>query len=321
MNGYWRKKIPRFDLDERTKKMFVDITGKKRLKAGLHTHTTVSDGRVSPKEAIRRYAEAGYDILAFTDHWKYGECKEVEGLKIISGCEYHTEWLNEKTGVYEIFHIVGFDMDYDPMVEYDSQANINEQVRSIVRQIRAAGGVAVLAHPLWSMNAPDQILEAGDFDALEIYNSVSESAYADRPYSGPIVDMLATKGVYYPLLATDDTHYYTGEEFRGMVMLEADAVETLGLAGAIRAQRFYATQGPEIHLERISQDEIRVLTSPAIKIAFFSNLPWARDRVLRGEGLTEAIYTISHDRRERFVRAEVTDEHGRMAWSNIIQIR
>ena len=176
--------------------MFIDITGKKRLKAGLHTHTTISDGRVSPKEAIRRYAEAGYDILAFTDHWKYGECKNADGLKIISGCEYHMEWLNEETGVYEIFHIVGLDMRYDPMIECNSQNDINEQVRSVVRQIRAAGGLAVLAHPLWSLNAPDQILAAGDFDALEIYNSVSESAVADRPYSGAIVDMLATKGVY-----------------------------------------------------------------------------------------------------------------------------
>ena len=178
----------------------------------------------------------------------------------------------------------------------------------------------MLAHPAWSLNTPEQIMRAGDFDALEIYNSVSECGMSDRPYSGLIVDMLATQGVYYPLLATDDTHYYNGDECRGMIMLEADAVEELGLAGAIRAQRFYATQGPEIHLERISEDEVKVICSPAVKIAFFSNAAWTIGRIMRGENLTEAVYTIKHDCPEKFIRAEVTDENGLTAWSNIIWI-
>ena len=30
--------------------MFTDLTGKKRLKLGLHTHTTLSDGSKTPAE-------------------------------------------------------------------------------------------------------------------------------------------------------------------------------------------------------------------------------------------------------------------------------
>ena len=37
-------------------------------KGNLHTHTTESDGRLSPLETIRIYAEHGYDFLALTDH-------------------------------------------------------------------------------------------------------------------------------------------------------------------------------------------------------------------------------------------------------------
>ena len=40
------------------------------FKGNLHTHTTNSDGRMSPEEVTRRYQEAGYDFLALTDHWK-----------------------------------------------------------------------------------------------------------------------------------------------------------------------------------------------------------------------------------------------------------
>ena len=36
-------------------------------KANLHTHTTVSDGALSPAERVEQYREAGYSVLAITD--------------------------------------------------------------------------------------------------------------------------------------------------------------------------------------------------------------------------------------------------------------
>jgi len=302
--------------------MFTDITGKKRLKVGLHTHTKLSDGRLQPEEAIALYAAGGYDILALTDHWKYGSGCEYEGMAVISGCEYNmTGWRN---GIQETFHIVGVAMHQDPEIPKslmnDETIPFYDRIRTVVSMIRNTGGLAVLAHPAWSLNTPEQIMSAGDFDALEIYNSVSECCMSDRPYSGLLVDMLAREGLRYPLLATDDTHYYNGDEMRGMIMVEADAVTELGLVGAIRANRFYATQGPEVHLERISEDEVKVTCTPAVKVAFLSNLPWTKGRMVRGENITEATYTIKHNMKELFIRAEVTDEKGLVAWSNILKI-
>ena len=37
-------------------------------KGNLHTHTTQSDGRLSPQEAVRWYEQNGYDFVALTDH-------------------------------------------------------------------------------------------------------------------------------------------------------------------------------------------------------------------------------------------------------------
>lgn len=304
--------------------MFTDITGKKRLKIGLHTHTTRSDGSKSPEEVVRLYAEAGYDAVALTDHWKYGETQKAAGITVLSGCEYDVSSVNPASGVRETFHIVGVGMTHDPQIPYDlihdESIIIYERVRTLVRMIREAGGAAVLAHPAWSLNTPEQIISVGDFDAVEIYNSVSECGMSDRPYSGLIVDMLAAQGMVRPLLATDDTHYYNGDEFRGMVMVEADAAEALGLPGALRGGKFYATQGPEIHLERISPKEVKLICSPAEKIVFFSNLPWASGHAIRGKQLTEAAYTLKSEPEETFIRAEVTDENGLTGWSNIIVV-
>ena len=44
--------------------MFTDLTGKTRLKIGLHTHTTLSDGHKTPEEAAAVYKAAGYDAIA-----------------------------------------------------------------------------------------------------------------------------------------------------------------------------------------------------------------------------------------------------------------
>lgn len=302
--------------------MFTDMTGKRRLKIGLHTHTTLSDGHRTPEEVASIYKDEGYDAVALTDHWVYGAGGEIGGLTILSGCEYNVGGVDEWTGVHETYHIVGVGMTRDPEVpeEYlrNQDGHIRDRVRDIVRLIRGAGGLAILAHPAWSLNTSEQILGCGDFDATEIYNSVSDWGMSDRPYSGIIVDQIASYGMFMPLLATDDTHYYDGDQCRGWVAVEADAAEELGLVEAIRQGRFYATQGPEVHLERISPTAVKLTCSPAVKIAFLSNSVWSSGRMVRGEGLTDACYAFK--RHEIFVRAEVTDACGRVGYSNIIPI-
>src|SRR5215813_8805491 len=38
-------------------------------KGNLHTHSTRSDGKLSPEEVVAAYRERGYDFLALTDHF------------------------------------------------------------------------------------------------------------------------------------------------------------------------------------------------------------------------------------------------------------
>ena len=65
--------------------MFTDITGKRRLKACLHLHTTASDGDATPEQAMELYEKAGYDILAITDHYKYHTAGQYGAMQLISG--------------------------------------------------------------------------------------------------------------------------------------------------------------------------------------------------------------------------------------------
>jgi len=161
-----------------------------------------------------------------------------------------------------------------------------------------------------------EILKLQGFHATEIYNSVSGVHMSRRADSSLIVDMLAMRGCCFPLIAADDAHYYDNDSCKSWIMVEAEDNAREYLIPAIRNGRFYATQGPEIHLTR-EGDEFVVTCSPVSEIVFHSNFVWSR-RVFEGNGLTEARYTLRPG--ECFIRAEVTDRDGKRAWSRIIPV-
>lgn len=300
--------------------MLIDITGKKRYKIGLHTHTTCSDGHCTPEEAAKIYKAAGYDAITLTDHWVYGHACELAGLTVFSGAEYN---LDTGDTSYGGAHIVGLCMTEDPGLD-PSRCD----VRTAVNAIHAAGGIAVLAHPAWSLCQVEDMLSYEGIDATEIFNTVSGVHESDRPYSGVLLDLLANRGRTWPLFASDDTHYYDGtDEATAAIYLHADALTRESFVSAVRQRDFYAAvsrtsdspvtdrPGPEVHLLR-EGDRIRLLCTPARKISFFSNLSWCPDRVLYGDGLTEAVYTVKPQ--EKYLRAEVTTADGLVAYSNYL---
>lgn len=297
--------------------MFVDLLGKTRAKLGLHTHTTLSDGGKTPGEVVEFYIEQGYDAIALTDHWMFGEEQEIGGLKILSGCEYD---VGRDDGASGVFHIVGIGMTSDPKIPEDWRNMVKTsaaKAAEIIKTIKLFNGIAIVAHPAWSLNTPDQLNRLGDFDGIEIYNSVSEHGMSDRAYSDVIADQLAASGRLTNLLAADDAHYYDGDQCRAAIMVETTDMDPQGLIRAIRAGRFYATQGPEVHIEKIAPDKVRVKCSPCSKVVFQSNCVWSRGRVVSGEGVIEAEYVKYGS--DRFVRAEVTDSEGKKAWTNYVE--
>lgn len=286
--------------------MQLDMFGKKRYKVNLHTHTTLSDGRKIPEEVIELYRAKGYDAVALTDHWYYGKGYDANGLTVLSGAEYNSITGDCRDGVY---HIVGIGMNYEPSL------TVSASPQKIIDEIHRAGGLAILAHPAWSLNTLEQILPLENVDATEIYNTVSGVHNSRRPDSSLIIDLLASNGRFYPLVADDDAHFYDNDNCVSWIMVEANDNSSKELCDAIRKGNFYATQGPEIHLCR-EKDNFLVQCSPCQKITFYSNS--VSLRTFWGDGLTEARYELPPD--VCFIRAEATDQNGNSAWSNIIPV-
>lgn len=287
--------------------MTTDKHGRKWFRGNLHTHTTNSDGRLSPQDAAELYRSAGYDFLSLTDHWVLSPQINDGKFLLIPGCEYNSPTGDTRDGVY---HIVGTGMSEDPMIRQGSD------MQSAVNAINNAGGIAIFAHPSWSLNSPEQIKRFSGLSGVEIYNSTCGLPSNTRPYSGVIIDLLARDGYILPIMAADDTHSYKGDRTKSYIMVNAEELSVGALLDAIRAGRMYASQGPQLYLS-LEGDTVTAETSPVEHIFFFTDT--CGGVVTTGSGITSAVYKLRES--DHFVRAEALDTDGRCAWSQILRIR
>ena len=81
------------------------------IEADLHSHTTASDGLLTPSELVQLAHELGLKALGITDHdtvqgWQEAEAAGLEwGVEILKGIELNTDW--EGTEV----HILGYELN------------------------------------------------------------------------------------------------------------------------------------------------------------------------------------------------------------------
>lgn len=283
-------------------------------KGNLHTHTTNSDGRKTPQQVVELYKANGYDFLVLTDHWKRTvETPYVhEGMLVLPGIELDYTLPNQ------VIHIVGVNVDETIVDRVDRRHTAQRGIRDI----RLSGGRAILAHPAWSLNTQEVISSLYDLTATEIYNSVSTMPWnADRADSTLLLDQAAASGRFINTVAADDSHFYEGEHCTSYIMLQAPELTMQAVNRALDEGRYYATRGPRFHQIEYDGNEIRVTCDPVSRILFHSDLPWVGERCRMGDGLTEAVYRVNHDRLERFVRVILIDSEGRRAWANPIDTR
>ncbi len=292
--------------------MYTDKKGNRWYRGNLHTHTTLSDGVKSPEVTKAIYRSLGYDFIALTDHWYFGECSDSDesGLVVLSGIEYDFG----KTAVDGIFHILGIGMNNPSDIERSDSA------QTAIDKITENGGLPILAHPAWSMNTYDKIMPLHGIFATEIYNSVSDFPFNCRPYSGAVIDDLAARGYTLPFVAADDTHFHKGEVGKGYIMvnLEDKPLNAENIISALREGKFIATQGPFFSVNRDGDDIVVSCESGAARITFFTARVWEANRstVAGDEPIFEARFKITPG--SGFVRAEICDKDGKLGFANVI---
>lgn len=273
-------------------------------------HTTLSDGRLSPEEAVAVYRDAGYDFIALTDHWIQGKSGVQNGLLVLSGCEWNTGNMADTP----VYHIIGVGMERE--IPEDGMREAPPQ--KIIDAVNAAGGVAILAHPAWSVTDPAEAMGLRGLCAAEIYNTVSGLPWnGARADASLYFDLWATGGKLVRCVAADDSHHYNGEQARSYVMVRARECTPAALKEALRAGDFYASQGPRFSAIRCGEDRVEAEFTGAATAVFYSNTVWCSDRVLPGAS-GSASYRVKPT--DRYVRIELVAEDGARAWCSPIAV-
>ena len=327
------------------RKYLLPQTGK-FYKANLHSHSTVSDGILSPEEMKKLYVEHGYSVIAYTDHNVLIDHSDLndENFLALNGMELQTSEEKEKKPYFKTCHIcfIALDPDnltqfcyhrekyisgnaqnYRHLVKFDEnepdfeRVYTPECVTEMMTKGREAGFFVTYNHPCWSMENYNDYSRYHGMHAMEICNwGSTKNGFTD--YCPQVYDDLLRCGKKIFCLGTDDNHNhhpinsYKNGSFGAFTMIKAEKLDYKCITNALVAGDIYASQGPEIYDLWYEDGKIHINCSTAKKI--FISTGRRRCDVFGAfdDGdVNEAEFEVFPE--DVYVRLTVLDERGRHA--------
>jgi hypothetical protein len=295
------------------------------LRCALHTHTTNSDGEMSPSNLVSHYERAGFDVLVITDHWVRTVEPSTERLLVIPGTE-----LDASMGAPgREAHVLGLGVADDPVEPGTEFPTLTETVA----WVEESGGVPYLAHPYWSGLRVDEFAGCEGLVGLEVYNAGCELEVGRGLSAVHWDDALEVDGRPWLAIATDDSHHPAFDSALAWTWVRAAERSAESVLGALRAGSFYGSTGPTIGELVVEDGAVELKTSPARSLTLMTGRTRGasvsageRGYCYRGEILersSEGAITAARlvsPRQAPYGRIEVTDSNGGKAWTNPLWI-
>jgi len=311
-----------------------------QYKANLHSHSTLSDGRITPEEMKDAYKAQGYSVLAITDHNVFLPHNDLtdEDFLMLNGIEYNVDgggktchfcaiagskeeedqlFFNRTPGYYvwkgglEAIKRVKFDDSLPDYVRTYSAEGISEMMRGC----RDHGYFVTYNHPVWSLERYPEYMGYNEMHAMEIVNNGSIiDGYPE--YNEQVYDDMLTGGKRVFCIATDDNHTVDRDAFGAFTMIGAKELTYKSVMEALFAGRFYASTGAEITAIYIEDGKIHVEAPAAKEIRIFTGFRKAARKLgTREDPVTHMEWALP-DEKSKYFRVVVTDFDGNKAYSN-----
>lgn len=324
-------------------------------KANLHSHSTISDGKLTPEQMKEYYQKHGYSIIAFTDHDIFIPHQELtdENFLAINGYEIsinnnydgivqddeqpdikkchlcflaeepdnHTQvcWHREKYlrwNTPKYKHLVQFD-ENEPDFERTYSA---ECINEMIRIAKEHGFFVTYNHPTWGREEYHQYVAYEGMDAMEIFN-FSTYVSGNIEEDAHVYEELLRAGKKIYCIAADDNHNKFEEgnlrftSFGGFVMIKADKLEYKTVMQALKSGNFYASTGALIDELYIEDGKLVVRCPGAKRITFISSSRPAKSVFADSEDGVSYAEFKLKPYHE-FFRVKVVDFNGKAAYSN-----
>ena len=285
-------------------------------KGNLHTHSTRSDGGLSPEGVCAFYRRMGYDFLSLTDHfleeygWPITDTRSYETPDFVTliGAELHSG----RTSLGDMWHILanGLPFDFAPPLP-------DESGPALARRALDVGAFVTCAHPSWYSLSEADVLSLGPVHAIETINGISDD-HNDRIDSWAIFEALTAQGHRYTALTTDDAHILGRHDDHGRAWtwVKSESLTPNALLDALKRGAFYSSTGPQIFDVEFTAETVYVRCSPAASL--FVTGKGARSAYLHGRGMIEAELPRNRLGDSPYCRIIVRDATGGRAWTNVV---
>lgn len=311
------------------------------VRAALHTHSTVSDGTLEPHRLARAYQEAGFDVLAITDHWRLTEVDPTDELITVPAAELGFDLAHagrpQQSGEFLVYGID--DLPQDPggdRANWMFNAEENWEVRTFpslsagVQWADSMGAVVYAAHPYWNGLSVEDLDTTEALAGLEVFNGSAQQE-CGRGDSSPWWDALLGRGRTVYGIATDDQHYPLFELGLAWTMLKVRDRTPTSVLEALRTGASYLSHGPTIYEVSAVDGGFEVACSPVRSVVLHREIEYGtsvsvgrggrrqgRVLALSDDGLITRARLDDCDDTAMYRRISVVDSAGDRAWTNPI---
>lgn len=328
---------------------------KRYYKAGLHTHTNLSDGNHSPEEVKALYKAAGYSILAYTDHEiciPHPELQDEDFLPLTAyelattdihdlsvpkpyRKTFHLNFLSKKPDncwqVYEHNRAWGNALKQEHRLVTDGFEHREysvEDMNDIIRRANEHGFLVTYNHPVWSRQDYRDYANLKGLWATEVFNTECYRQGYNDDQDWVYQDLLSLGNTLFPIAADDFHHNAPDTLAQGWVMVGAAELTYDAVIEALEKGDFYASTGPDfLSLTQEEDGRIHVCTSPVRSIDIVANHRYSRR--VRGEDITEADFSLDVIKEtaaamgdeNAWVRFVLTDKEGKKAYTRPYYLR
>lgn len=318
-----------------------------QYKANLHSHSTLSDGELTPEQMKDAYKAHGYSILCITDHERtcdHTDMTEPDFL-MLTGYESHLRSAesNGKGSPYvpethicliakdphNVTHI-NFDSRYckyattpEEIAAIPKAGGVNdrdysvEYINNFLKTANEQGYLCTHNHPVWSLELAERSAAYRGFFSMEICNYASFAGNR-MEYNGPLYDRMLRDGQRIFCHGADDNHNRNpidsaaSDSFGAFAMVLAKELTYESVIDALIKGDFYASMGPKILELTFDGKNVHIETEPVRQITMLRGCKSPTRKVGSLEKpVTSADFVIPDD--APYVRFDVYDFEGNHA--------
>lgn len=307
----------------------------KFYKANFHSHSTDSDGRLTPKELVDGYKSAGYSVLAISDHNLFKDRSDLcsDDFLVLNSCEVNPGKNYYLEGRLVHFGAIAKSQEiktFPEMPKDDGKLMTDDEytklLNSSIKMMNDAGFLVIYNHMRWSLDTDSDLMSYDGLFAMEIYNYFSEILGVEDYNLSSYLNAIRKGKTLFGVMGDDNHNLDLNNmgpwdcSFGAFNMIKANELTYDAIISAMCNGEFYCSTGPEIYEMYIDDDNYLIVkTSPALSISLSNIYRWCQTVGWnKTKEITEAKFKLKPE--QKFAQITVTDKYGKKAVSQAYKL-